>query len=350
MPRFLFLSPYPTSAPSHRVRIEQYVPYLERRGATVVVRSLVDDISYRARGPRLMGALLAGTIRRIRDVASAGMFDAVLVHREALPLPTAALERLLDRVARRLVFDFDDAIYLPQPYPALKLLAWIRSPRKFGAMVTSADEVLAGNQHLAKKAAPFARHVSLLPTTVDTDRIVPASRPAGRERVVIGWIGSTSTARYLEPLREPLAAVLQRYPNVEFRTIGGALGGFAPGRATWAPWSLDREVADLQGFDIGIMPMPDDEWTRGKCGYKALQYMSAGVATVSSPVGVATEMIEHGRTGLLASSTVEWIDSLSTLVADRSLRWGLALSARAMVEDRYSVSTWSPRFYDALNG
>ncbi len=347
--RVLFLSPYPRSVASHRVRIEQYVPYLASRGVDATVRSLLDERGYRSGGARLAATVLLGILRRARDVAAAGRFDAVLVHREAVPLPTAAFERRLSRSSRRLAFDFDDAIYLPQPRPRSALSRWIRSPAKFPAMIGAADVVLAGNALLARAAVPHARSVSLVPTTVDTDRITPGTNDP-RAPVVIGWIGSPSTAPYLDRIAPALREILDRYPHATVEIVGAAIRPGLGERARARPWSLDREPDDLRGFDIGVMPLPDDEWTRGKCGYKALQYMAAGAATVSSPVGVANEMIDHGRTGLLADELPEWVDALSRLVEDAGVRRSLGGAGRSSVEERYSLRAWAPRFYDLVLG
>ncbi len=349
MSSFLFLSPYPTSAPSHRVRLEQYVPYLHERGSHVTIRSLLDERAYRSRGWRLGVAVALASIRRLDEALHAGRYDVVLVHREALPLPTALVERLLDRLAPRLVFDFDDAIYLPQPYTAAPFARWLRSPKKFGAIVGAADEVIAGNRHLADRARPLARHVTVIPSTVDTDRISPAPRIRSG-RVVIGWMGSPSTARYLEAIAPALRTVIASHPRVEFDIVGARVDALAGKRVRMRPWSVEREVEDLRSFDIGIMPLPNDEWARGKCGYKALQYMAAGVATISSPVGVATEIVAHELNGLLVNTEEEWVNALATLIEDSARRDRLGSAGRETVVERYSVRAWAPRFYESLRG
>lgn len=343
----LFLSPYPASVPSHRVRLEQYVPYLASHGVRAVVRSLLDEHSYRSGGPSLASAVARGAVGRLVDVLRAGRYDAVLLHREAVPMPTALFERILARTSRRYVFDFDDAIYLPQPRPRSLLSAWLRSPAKFRSMVAGADEVLAGNRLLADVARRHARSVTVIPTTVDTERFAPGG-PRTDDSVVIGWIGSPSTAPYVDVVAPAIGEVLSRHPRAVFEMVGAPLRSGFGDRARARPWSLKREVEDLRGLDIGIMPLTDDEWTRGKCGYKALQYMSTGLATVGSPVGVATEIIEDGRTGFLATSRPEWVDALSRLIRDAHLRRSLGSAARAFVEEHYSLRAWAPRFLDAL--
>lgn len=349
MSRLLILSPYPSSAPSHRVRLEQYVPSLEGRGVQVTVRSLLDERAYRSRGARLAAGVVLGSAGRVVEALGAGRYDVVLVHREAVPLPTAVVERLLARTARRLVFDFDDAIYLPQPGTRTPLASWLRSPAKFGATVGAADRVLAGNRVLAERARRYASDVRIIPTTVDTDRMTPGT-PRRRERLVIGWIGSPSTSAYLEVAAPALRALLDRYRNVDLRLVGAHSRTSLADRATLVPWSLERELEELRRFDIGIMPLPDDEWARGKCGYKALQYMSAGVATVSSPVGVATEIVDGGRAGLLASTHEEWLHALRSLVEETARRRDIAEAGRATVEERYSLRVWAPLFAEAMLG
>lgn len=347
MKRVLFLSPYPNSVASHRVRIEQYLPALRSAGIDPAVDSLLSERVYRSGGISLAAGLLRAGARRLLRTLAARRYDAVVVHREALPLPTAAIERVLGTLARRLVFDFDDAIYLPQPYSRRPLARFLGSPAKFDAIVAAADRVFAGNDALAQRAVRSARDVRVIPSVVDTDRLRPSGREPG-DRIVIGWIGSPSTAHYLEPI-VPALREMSRRPGVAVRIVGAELPEGLEGGGESVPWMLEREVAEVQAFDIGLMPLPDDEWARGKCGYKALQYMACAIPTVVSPVGVATQMVEHGRTGLLARTPEEWTRALELLISDRSRRAELGAAARESVVERYSLRAWAPRFIEALS-
>ncbi len=347
----LLLSPYPSSAPSNRNRLDQYLPYLRSQGIDVSVDCLQDEDTFRSRGGRHAMGVLRGSFRRLAMALRPQRFDTILVHREALPLPTALLETMLRQRAGRVVFDFDDAIYLPQPYPTSQVASWLRSPKKFRAMVASADLTIAGNGHLAERAMTYSSNVMVIPTPVDTDRIYPASRINSPEKLVIGWIGSASTAHYLADIARPLCDILERYPHVELAVVGAALPKeLRRARVHTRPWTLEREAQDLSSFDIGIMPLPDNEWTRGKCAYKALQYMAAGVATVSSAVGATLELVRHGDNGLLARSEREWVICLARLIEDGALRKNLGEAGRQTVDQHYSVRVWAPEFAAGLIG
>lgn len=347
MTRVLFLSPYPRSVASHRVRIEQYLPRLRAAGIDPVVRSLFSEAEYRGGAARAGVALLRGIAQRLAEALTARRWDAVVVHREALPLGTAIVERLVGRLARRALFDFDDAVYLPQPRSTRPLAGLLRSPRKFDAIVSAVDVVLAGNAMLAGRARRAARDVRVLPTAVDTDRFTPRTSAAG-EGVVLGWIGSPSTSYYLAEIVPALRRVLARHPQARVEIVGARLPEGLPERAAARPWTLAGEVDDLRGFDVGLMPLADDEWTRGKCGYKALQYMSVGIPTVSSPVGVAADMIREGANGSLATDEDSWVRALSSLVEDASVRRAMGAAARDDAVARWSVAAWSPLLVDAL--
>src|SRR5581483_7232872 len=197
--------------PSNRMRVEHYIPFLQQEGVQCTLHALLDEKTYRGRtGPLLWGAL-HGVLRRLIIALRVRQYDSILVHREALPLPTATLERFLGRVARRLVFDFDDAIYLPQPGSRVR-----RSPRKFAGMVKAADLVLAGNTHLAQRAKTHNPRTQVLPTPVDTDVIFPRSGSKQKGRcVTIGWIGSPSTAHYLGRVQSVIERLLEKYEHVE---------------------------------------------------------------------------------------------------------------------------------------
>lgn len=329
------------------------MPFLEKHGVHCTLLSLLDEAAYKRGGYASVRAALAGSFRRLFILSSASQYDTIVVHREALPLPTAMLERLLRNRTNRLIFDFDDAIYLPQPNAPPGPIRWLRaaSARKFGALLRAAHVTIAGNKLLAERAQCYSKNVLVIPTPVDTQRITPGPPKRRRDKVIIGWMGSPSTAPYLDSIAPALNDVLSKYPNTEIHLVGGNRpAALQSPRVLERAWSLTGEADDLRSFDVGIMPLPDNEWTRGKCGYKALQYMSAGVATVSSPVGVATDMIQPGRTGLLANSREDWNAALSSLVEDSHLRQELGSAGRETAESTYSLKVCAPRFLAALLG
>jgi glycosyltransferase involved in cell wall biosynthesis len=213
-----------------------------------------------------------------------------------------------------------------------------------------ATTVIAGNENLKAYASLYNRNVTVIPTPVDTSIFAPSAGGARPDdgKVVIGWMGSNTTAPYLKMVGDALAAVARRYPQVEIRAIGGSYVPEVSPSLTIRRWNLQTELEDLHGFDIGIMPMPDTEWTRGKCGFKALLYMSCAVPPVCSPVGLTTEIVQDGVNGLLATTTEEWVDKLSMLVEDPPLRRRMGDAGRQTVEEKYSLTAHAPRFYETL--
>lgn len=350
--KLLCLVPYPTEGPSNRLRVEQYVPWLTQHGVACQVRPFMSPSLYRVLytpGKRAykVAMTLAGLAKRLTDLARAARADVVLVHREAVPFGTAVVERLIARVCP-VVFDFDDAIYLENGSNANAWSQRFRSGKKIPAILSLSSHVIAGNRILEQYARQYHSRVTVIPTPVDTQQYQCRPAPAGSGKVVIGWIGTHSTAGYLKLLQEPLAALSRRYPHLEVRVVGAGRPPLRLPNLQAVRWELTREPDELHQLDIGLMPMPDNEWTRGKCGFKALLYMSAGVPVVASPVGSNTEIVRDGATGFLASDPGQWTDRLAQLIEDRGLRARMGAAGRTVVEERYSVEAQAPRLLDVL--
>lgn len=281
-----------------------------------------------------------------RDAALAREASTVLVHRKTYPGPLA--DRLAAR-ARRLAFDFDDAIDRPPPSrtPDPRIVAHYRA--RFRRMIDAADLCICGNRTLA--AMVGERPHVVVPTAVDTDRFRPGAvaPPAGPS---VGWVGHSDNLRYLEALTEPLKALADAHRGFELVVVADRPPVLPGVPVTFRRWSLDRELEDFGGFAVGLMPLADDEWTRSKCAFKALQYMALGIPTVLSPVGANAEAVEHGRDGLHASDPREWFTSIDGLLRHPERAAALGRSGRARVEERYSASRIGPvlaRILDALD-
>lgn len=336
---------------SPRYRVYQYVPWLERAGIRcTVVPAVSAAVSRRlyGTGRRSANAAYQGLelARRVGQLARLRRFDVVVVQKSLLTVGLRGLDLLADAGARRLVVDVDDAVHLGPPH---RLPAWmgvIEDAAQPARLIARADRVVAGSDGLAAAIRPLNAKIAVIPTSVDTDRVVP-----GRDRrsavPVIGWIGSPSTAGYLEALADVLRRLAATAPFL-LRVVG-ARPPLLPGVAVEArSWDADREVADLQTFDVGIMPLPETPWARGKCGLKAIQYLAAGIPAVCSPVGAALEIVRHGDDGFLAGTPGEWEAALRELLHDPALRARLGASGRARVEERYSVRANAPRLAAAL--
>jgi glycosyltransferase involved in cell wall biosynthesis len=354
--RILALSPVPYEGAGCRFRISQYVPYLSTQGIDVTVAPFYDQEFFRLvydsrRYARKAMMFVKQTVARVAAIAQAGRYDAIWIYREAMPIGPPLLEWLLSVRRRPLLYDFDDAVFLANTSEANRFLSALKCPQKTDWIIRRADQVIAGNEYLARHARALNRSVQVVPTPVDTDVFVPRpDRGAADAPPVIGWIGTPTTAAYLRPLADPLAALARQHAFV-FRVSGGGDALSFPGVSIERPaWSLEQEVALFNTCDIGVYPMPDDDWARGKSGFKAIQFMACGVAVVASPVGINVEIIEDGVNGFLASSTADWERKVGVLLADPELRRRLGAAGRRTVEARYSVRVNAPRIAAALRG
>jgi glycosyltransferase involved in cell wall biosynthesis len=333
---------YPLSAPSPRVRLAAFAPHLSAHGIELGLRTNLTNAEYEAvasetgvlRKATVLGRAAGRLLRR------GGRGDEpFLVHRLRFLLPIPGLEpaRHVD------AYDFDDALYLGsilesnRRYRLLK-----REAENWRAYVGRARLVIAGNEHLATRAREHAARVEVIPSCVDPDR-QPVREHGDRDPVTIGWIGSRSTVDQLRTVLPAVAALNSSRTRARLVLVG--VGGLDY-EADWLEqreWSLESEPDDLASFDVGIMPMPDTEWTRGKCGYKLLQYFSAGVPAIASPVGVNRRIIgEQRERGLLATSEEEWSAALEELVRDGATRAEMGAEARKFVEREYSYQRWAP--------
>ena len=352
MPSILFLTAYPIEDASCRYRIHQFLPYLESAGYQCTVSTFVSERLWRALksrgqvGVKLLETLSCGS-RRLKEFAKLAKFDFVVIHREAFPFFQPAVENWILRHHPTVIFSFDDAVYaghrdvskLNHPL----LYRW-KHGRGYEAIIRGSAHVIAGNRILADYARRFNSQVSVIPTVVDCIKY-PFKTPTARgEALTIGWLGSHSTAPYLshiEPALRHLAAA--HGDRVQFRFFGQPDYRLDVPQFRSLPFDLDHELDALHSLDIGLMPLPDTKWTRGKCAFKAIQYMAVGVPTVASPVGITPELIQHDVNGILASSVDEWFSALDRLIRDANLRQRLALAARQTVEANYSLDKWGPR-------
>ena len=346
--RVLLLARYGRLGATSRQRHLIFLPALARAGISVTVDALLDDDYVRALhsgAPARPGPIMAAYAARLRRILSAGAWDAVWVEKEIFPWLPATAERCLARRGVPLVVDYDDAWfhrYDRHPRPLVRRLLGGKIDRVMRAAAT----VVAGNGYIAGHAlGAGAQRVETVPTVVDTDAVVDTPPEPGRP-FTIGWIGTPANARYLDPIR-PVLAELCRDSGARMLVVGGGPGALAgaggaalPGEIR--PWDEAREAADLAAMDVGLMPLPDTPFERGKCGYKLIQYMAAGRPVVASPVGVNGAIVADGRTGFLATRPQEWADALAALARDPALcrRMGRAGRERAVIH--YSLAAWAP--------
>jgi glycosyltransferase involved in cell wall biosynthesis len=344
--RFLFLAVHaPDRAPGQRFRFEQYLPALRERGIKCDYSGLLDGkdagVLY-SHGRVAAKALLTVRcfLRRLSQLPSLGHYDLVFVQREAFFAGGPVMERVAKARGAKLVFDFDDAIWLTPPSPLSRRFSWLRNPGKVQRIIAMADLVIAGNRYLADYARRENDRVTIVPTTIDTDRYVVRD-PIPRGDVCVGWSGSFSTVAHFRLVLPALRRLRRRFGDrVRFKVIGDAAFRDEELGIVGVPWRADTEVDDLREIDVGLMPLPDDEWARGKCGLKALQYMALGIPAVMSPVGVNREIVRHGENGFLAETDDDWTATLASLVESPERRALAGAAGRRTVEEGYSVRAW----------
>jgi glycosyltransferase involved in cell wall biosynthesis len=353
----LFASVHPPGrAPSQRFRYEQYVDFLAEHGFRTTFAPILKPDDYEvvySEGGYLRKGLIAGRglARRVAEVRTLPRFDIVFVQREAVQLGTSWFEALAARSRPRLVFDFDDAIWLQNASEANRKLAWLKRPSKTSKLIEIADMVFAGNAYLADYARRINPRVSVVPTTIDTDYHVRDTTVTKAPGVCIGWTGSPTTIQHFNRTVPVFRRLKARYgEGVRFKLIGDGRYQEETLGIRGQDWNASTEVRDLSDLDIGVMPLPDDEWARGKCGLKGLQYMALEIPTVMSPVGVNTEIIDDGVNGFLADDEEEWFDKLCRLIESESLRGELGSKSRQTVESRYSVRSQQHRYLSLLSG
>lgn len=340
------LTRYGNLAASTRQRFVQYQPYLRQMGFDMVPCPLLDDgyLQRQYSGERMgRGQIAACYLRRLRWLLSRPDVDLIWLNYDLFPFLPGLAEQLLRVPGKPVVFDLDDAIfhkYDLHPNPLVR----VALGRKLHSTIGASQMALCGNAYLADYARPLCRRTEIVPTVLDTDVYVPSQdREARSGPVRIGWIGTPSTwNEYMVDLL-PMLAQVAAASDARLAVMGAAHKTIEAPFVDFLGWTEAGEVPFLQTLDIGIMPLTDTPWARGKCGYKLIQYMACGLPVIASPVGVNAEIVENGVNGFLVSSEAEWREALGLLLRDPELRHRMGRAGRLTVEARYSLQVWGPR-------
>ena len=338
---------YDREAASTRQRLLQYLPALNAANIEVDYQPLLSDDYVRsiATGRRLPRIeILLAYARRARAILAARRAGVVWVYAELLPFLPGWMERLALAGSGPLVYDFDDAFFHNYDASPNRLVRALLG-RKLEPLLRRASACACGNAYLQDYASRFCRNSIVLPTVVDSERYRPRSSLRDTRRpLVIGWIGSPSTWPYVRPLLPMLREIVGRH-GVRIRIVGAgsqAESASFPG-LDLVQWSEEGEVGEVQAMDIGLMPVADEIWAKGKSGYKLIQYMACGLPVIASPVGVNSEIVSDGTNGFLATTVSEWRSRLELLIGSAELRERMGAAGRATVEKHYSLHVQAPR-------
>lgn len=355
MSKILFIADHRLNrSPSQRYRFEQYLNFFQSKGFDWELSEIItekDDAIFYHSGNYFRKALILvkSILIRYKDLRRAKNFDIIFIQREALLIGTSFFEKRFYKRSR-VVFDFDDSIWLLDTSPENKKFEFLKNPHKTSINIRHSHVVIAGNAFLANYAIKYNTNIRVIPTTIDTNYHVPKPELRNGKKIVIGWSGSISTIKHFEIAVPALIQIQNRYPDqIEIHVIGQGLYTHPQLNVINKKWSPINEVDDLNCFDIGIMPLPDDEWVKGKCGLKGLSYMACCVPTIMSNVGVNSVIINHRKNGYLASSQQDWVDCLIELIENIDLRRQIGINGRQTVIDNYSLDAHKVNYLEVLN-
>lgn len=349
--RLLMLPRYDALGASSRLRMLQYVPLFRAHNIEVDVAPLLADgyVTGLYAGHVSKSKVVRAYLHRLRHLLHSRNHDVLWVEKELWPWLPGWLERLPIPGRPALVLDYDDAVFHRYDRHSSSLVRTLLG-NKIDSVMRRADLVTAGNDYLAERARMAGcGQVEWLPTVIDLERY-PASQARGADGpVVVGWIGSPSTASYLHSVIDAMAP-LQASGLIRCVAVGARPDQVQSTPFEAREWHEHTEVAQLHEFDIGIMPLPDEPWERGKCGYKLIQYMASTLPVVASPVGVNTRIVQHGNNGLLADSPAQWAEAITRLVDNGGLRRQMGQAGRRQVENTYSLQVQADRLIAMLRG
>ncbi|KAA3648899.1 MAG: glycosyltransferase [Bacteroidetes bacterium] len=341
-------------SPGQRFRFEQYLDFIEENNFEVHFSNIIseeDDVFLYQKGKYFKKANLARKTWgiRLKNLANANNYDIIFIFREALLTGSTYFEKKFAKSKAKIIFDFDDAIWLPNVSAGNKTLQFFKNPKKTDEILASSDMVFAGNQFLADYASQFCKNVKVIPTTIDTNYHI-RKKQNNSDSICIGWTGTQTTLKYLYLLDNVFKELSLKYKNkIYFKVICDVPFELKGVEIKNEKWCKDTEIEQLEEIDIGIMPLLDDEWSQGKCGFKGLQYMAMNSVALLSPVGVNKEIIINDYNGFLVQTNEEWIEKLSLLIDNAELRARLGSNARKTIEEKYSVNAHKMRYINYFN-
>jgi glycosyltransferase involved in cell wall biosynthesis len=351
--KILFLAHHRLNrSPGQRYRFEQFFDYLQKNEILCYLSFIIYEKDEKALyySKNLFGKVklaLNSIIRRIIHIKNIKDFDLVVIYREALPFKSTFFENYIAKKKIPMVYDFDDAIWVKDVSEVNKKISFFKDEKKIEKILPLCKYVTCGNEYLANFALKFNSNVVIIPSTVDTDIYKPIKKNNINSPVKIGWVGSHTTIKHFELISDVYLELKTKYNNkVEFIVIGDENYKNEKLNLQGKKWENDKEVQLFNSFDIGVMPLPNNDWTKGKCGMKGLLYMSVGLPTVMSNVGMNKDIINDGINGFLPTGNKEWIDVLSKLIEDKELRKKIGDKGRETVLEKYSKNIIKKTYLD----
>ena len=351
--KILFIVPYPhDTAPSQRLKFEQYYESFEKAGYEITTASFVGRQFWQfiyKKGFYLKKAIytLTGYFRRYALLASVSKYDVVYIHLWATPFGLPVNEWLLRKLSKKIIYDIDDLIYKGNSSPNNKFVSFFKTSGKVNFLMKHADHVLVSTDKLLEYTRKLTSRVSLIPATIDVEKykLVNIKKNNG---IVIGWSGSHTTSKYLHLLDDVLKAIVDEY-QVTVSVMGDKHFEIPGLEVKLVEWTAESEIENLKQFDIGLHPMPDEEWVYGKSGGKLVQYLAAGIPIVASAIGPNFVVIKEGYNGFLAGSTEEWIAKLKLLITNETLRKEMGKNSLTFAEQMYSVEANLEKYLAVFN-
>lgn len=350
--KVIFIVPYPTEGPSTRYRVEQFMPYLEKNQINCRIRPFVSRRFYKIlykKGhlEKKIFYLFISTIRRLLDMFIALKYDIIFIHLETFPFGPPFIEYFWWMLGKTIIYDLDDAIYMKNKSIANKAFRFLKCSFKIPHIIKLSRRVIVCNRYLKTYTQQFIDEskIDVIHTAIDTKKF-DVKKNQKNKRLIIGWIGSHSTAVYLNQIKRALQGLAGKYDFL-LKVVGAGTNIEIPGvKIENIKWTLENDVENFQTLNIGIYPLPENEWIKGKTGFKTIQYMAVGVPCVVSSLGSNRDIVEDGKNGFLASNDKEWIEKLSSLIEDSYLREKIGLAGRKTAEEKFSVEANAPKYLE----
>lgn len=349
--KILYLTKYTRLAGSSRMRSYQYFPYLEKAGMQVTVKPFFDDAYLKDfyAGKKNISAVVKSYVKRLGVLFSVLSYDRVVIEKEIFPFLPALAEWMLKLLRIQYIVDYDDAIFHNYDQSANPIIKNFLG-NKIANVMRFSGTVVAGNQYLADYASRSgAKNIEIIPTVIDLERY-PVKQNTDADQCIVGWIGTKTTfEKHLLPCKDWIKALQNQEPNIRFHIVGITEDMDLGKNVKYIRWTEETEVAEILKMDIGLMPLQDSKWEKGKCAYKLIQYAACGIPGVASDVGMNREVAVPGETGILAAGEEEWIQAIQTLKSNTELRHQMGRNARKKVEERYCIQQTSTKWKQILN-